>query len=219
MIARRRILAAFTRSCLICVLGHVCFIGASTGPSFAQSESCIFLLDCKETPRKTPEPVPPEPKPPEKKCDQRQGNYIVVNVPWGDADNGLLIRASPTSTAQIKGVIPAAAVGVDVSNCQGNWCQVTYGCETGWAGSRFLSERSNELRRVVGVSLSDPEGLNIRTGPGPTFPKNAEKRSIPANADGVINHTCQASPVDRTSWCLVTYRNYSGWVAGRFLSR
>jgi uncharacterized protein YraI len=178
-------------------------------------ERCRFLLDsCKDGPQ--PLPTPPPAKDLGPACGHPHGDYVIVGVSWRDADNGLLVRATPSNEAQIRGVIPANGTGIGVSNCQGSWCQVKYACQSGWAGSRYLAERSGELQRVTGVSPTDPEGLNVREGPGSTFPRSD---SIPFNATGVIKHTCQPSPVDRVPWCLVTYRRTSGWVAGRYLTR
>jgi uncharacterized protein YraI len=149
-------------------------------------------------------------------CGHPHGDYVIVGIAWGDADKGLLIRAAPNSAAAVKGVIPAAATGLGVSNCQGGWCQVKYACQSGWAGARYLSERSAELYRVTGVKANDPDGLNVRTGPGATYARNG---SIPFYADGVKRHSCYPDTADRASWCLVTYRDVSGWVANQFLTR
>jgi hypothetical protein len=105
-------------------------------------------------------------------------------------------------------------VGIGISNCQGIVCQVQYGCDSGWTLPKYLSPRLSELYRVVGVSPNDPEGLNVRSGPHTTFPSVG---SIPYNAIDVIRHVCQPGPIDRLEWCLVTYRNVSGWAAGRLL--
>ncbi len=164
-------------------------------------------------------PIKPSPGP---NCGHPHGDFVTVGVRWADTDNGLLIRAAPSNGAEIKGVIPPDATGLGASNCQRGWCQVEYACQSGWASERYLSARSNELYRVTGVSPNDPEGLNVRTGPGASFGAQA---SIPYDARDLIKHTCQPSPHDGSSlWCLVTYRDsyghdISGWVANRFLTR
>lgn len=179
------------------------------------------------TPKPPEAPPPPRPQveaaikpsaaaPSALDCERPHGDYVTVKVAWDDPDKGLLIRAAPGNAAEVKGVIPPAATGLDVSNCQGEWCQVKYRCQSGWAGSRFLSTRANELHRVVGVGPNDPDGgLNLRTGPGSSFPKTS---LIPFNADDVIVHVCQPA-TGPGSWCLVTYHDNSGLVAHRFLTR
>jgi uncharacterized protein YraI len=156
-------------------------------------------------------PATPDP------CADRRGDFVIVGVLFDDADNGLRIRSSPSRTAGTTGIIPRDATGLTVDSCNEHWCRVRYGCQSGWAGRRFLSTRANEMMRVVGVSPADPEGLNVRTGPGPNYPTNGD--GIPHNATDVIRHVCQPSPSDQTQWCLVTHSGESGWVAGRFLSR
>jgi uncharacterized protein YraI len=113
------------------------------------------------------------------------------------------------------GLIPPHGTGIAVDSCNGRWCRVRYGCQSGWAGSRFLSLRDSEAMRVAGVAPDDV--LNIRIGPGASYPTIGNP--IPYNATGVIRHVCQASQADQTQWCLVTYNDEWGWVAGRYLSR
>jgi uncharacterized protein YraI len=175
---------------------------------------CQFLI-CKDEPEQRRPPSPPERGP---KCEA-QGDYVVVSVPWDDADHGLLIRSAPNGGATVRGVIPPAGIGVAATSCDGSWCEVKYGCLSGWAGSRYLSERSRNLFRVSGVSSSDPEGLNLRSGPGPNFSKVG---SVPYNGANLIKHTCQRGAGVRTDWCLITYEgrsNLSGWASSRFLAR
>jgi uncharacterized protein YraI len=181
---------------------------------------CIFLLDCKNVPQPSPGPrLPPNPPSDDRResdqgCRESEGSSVVVNVVWGDADNGLLLRTGASANAPIGGVIPADAVGLAVSDCEGSWCRVRYKCKDGWAGSRYLARESTQYRRVVRVSPQDPDGLNLRGGPGSRYPKVG---SIPFNATRVINHSCQTTAVDGSAWCLVTYLRTSGWAAARFL--
>lgn len=200
-----------------------CFFVQSSSGAADDSDGCIFLLDCKNIPRTTPPPPPSPPAPapapdfrrgPDQNCVDSGGDHVVTNVLWGDSDNGLLLRAGANSRAAVIAVIPPDAVGVEVSECDGGWCRVIYRCKAGWAGSKYLAAESAQYRRVVRVSPNDPEGLNLRAGPGSTYSKLA---SIPFNATGVISHVCQTSGADGVSWCLVTYRHTSGWAAARFL--
>lgn len=160
----------------------------------------------------------PEPALAQSNCGHPHGDYVVIEVKSGDRDGGLVVRAGPNNTADRLGVIPASGTGIGTANCaDSGWCQVKYACISGWSYSaRYLSPRTRRLYRVTGVDVSDPDGLNMRAGPHSSHPK---KNSIPYNAADVINHECEPSPIDRTEWCLVTYRDASGWVAGRFLTR
>jgi uncharacterized protein YraI len=148
------------------------------------------------------------------RCTVRKGDYVIIGVRYGDTDNGLLLRSGPSTGADTVGRIPPNGTGIVVESCSGSFCRVQYGCLSGWAGRRYLSESSAETMRVVGVSPDDH--LNIRIGPGSSYQESAH---IPYNATAVIRHVCQPSPTDQTQWCLVTYNNESGWAAGRYLSR
>jgi uncharacterized protein YraI len=193
-------------------------------PAFAQprppADECDFL-DCGEIPQA---PTPPAPRVPQRppnvppNCGPH-GDYVIVGVRYDDKDRGLLIRAAPNGQAETRGVIPPNGTDVGVTNCQGSWCEVKYGCQSGWAGSHYLSPRTSNLSRVVDVKPNDPDGLNVRTGPASSFPK---KGSIPYNATDVIRHTCQPGIGTSTKWCLLTYRgkgiDVSGWASSLFLS-
>ena len=150
-------------------------------------------------------------------CGHPNGDHVVIEVKWEDPIGGLAVRDGPNGGANRLGIIPASGTGIGVGQCQDNgWCQVKYACVSGWSLlARFLAPRLRRLNRVTGVSPDDPEGLNVRVGPHQTYPA---KVRIPYNGTDVIKHICQPSPNDRTEWCLVTYRDNSGWVAGRFLT-
>ena len=147
-------------------------------------------------------------------CNRISGDYVVVNVKWNDPDGGLVISNGPGMSAGRLGIIPSAGGGIGILGCQGIWCRVRYGCYEGWSSKLYLAERSERQYRVVGVQPEDPEGLNIRSGPGFTY---SQSGSISFNATNVVKHVCQSSPVDGTDWCLVSWQSISGWVAGRFL--
>lgn len=174
---------------------------------------CHFLLDsCKDI----SVPANPSPSPKDAKaapCVQPVGSHVIVNVPWQDADNGLLLRAEPNMRASVLSVIPASAVGLIVTACSDGWCQIEYNCQKGYVGSKYVAERKSQFRNVSGVSSTDPDGLNIRSGPGASYPKVS---SIPHNGKQVVIHNCQK--VSNASWCLITHENNSGWVAARYLS-
>lgn len=147
-------------------------------------------------------------------CNRSNGNYIVINVKWNDPDGGLVISNGPGMNAGRLGVIPAAGGGIGILGCQGMWCRVRYRCDEGWSSKLYLGERQERQYRVIGVQPGAPEGLNVRSGPGFTYPQSG---SISFDATNVVKHVCQSSPVDGTDWCLVSWQSISGWVAGRFL--
>ena len=149
-------------------------------------------------------------------CQASHGDYVVINVKWGDPDGGLVISDGPGMKAKRLGVIPSNGNGIGIFGCQGIWCRVKYGCFDGWSSKLYLAERTERTHRVTGVQSSDPDGLNVRSGPGSNYSRNG---SIPFNATDVAKHTCQSSPVDGSEWCLVSRYNLSGWVAGRYLAR
>jgi clan AA aspartic protease (TIGR02281 family) len=146
-------------------------------------------------------------------CSIASGDYVVVDVGWDDPIGGLAVRAAPNGQAPIKGVIPAAGTDIEIGVCRENgWCEVHYECIAGWSlANRFTAPRGERLYRVANVAPDDPEGLNMRVGPGGN---NPTKRSIPYDAVGIVLHAYQPDG----GWCLVTYGNAFGWTARRFLT-
>ena len=146
-------------------------------------------------------------------CESRSGNSVVVNIGREDPIGGLAVRAAPSPQAPIKTVIPAAGTGVAIGSCHGDgWCEVTFECVRGWSlAARYLAPRDQRLYRVTNVSPNDPEGLNVRSGPGLAY---SPKGNIPYNGDGIVLHDCQADG----RWCLVTYGEISGWSARQLLA-
>ena len=145
-------------------------------------------------------------------CEIRSGDSVVVNIGREDPIGGLAVRAAPSPQAPIKTVIPAAGTGVAIGSCHGDgWCEVTFECVRGWSlAARYLAPRDQRLYRVTNVSPNDPEGLNVRSGPGLAY---SPKGNIPYNGDGIVLHDCQADG----RWCLVTYGEISGWSARQLL--
>jgi uncharacterized protein YraI len=153
------------------------------------------------------------------RCGHPYGDYVVIDVRWEDPIGGLAVRMGPSSAETKLGTIPAdgTGIGVDVEGCtQSGWCRVKYRCLNGWSLlARYLALRSRRLQRVTQVSATDPQGLNVHSGPHYTFPV---RNHISYNSSDVIKHVCQPSPKDGSEWCLVTQNDRSGWVASRFLA-
>jgi uncharacterized protein YraI len=152
-------------------------------------------------------------------CSHPHGNYVVVDVKWEDPIGGLAVRTGPNAGEKREGVIPTdgTGIGVEVEKCtQSGWCPVRYKCYSGWSLlAKYLAIRERRLQRVVNVSASDPDGLNVRSGPHHTYPVKAH---ISYRSTDLIKHICEPSPVDGSEWCLVTQNEKSGWVSGKYLA-
>jgi hypothetical protein len=155
------------------------------------------------------------------RCHDREGGFVVINVSWDDPIGGLAVRKQPQSSSERLKVLASDEIGISVRECTSSgWCRVGDLCQDyGWSyAAKYLAPRSRRLNAVTGVSPSDPEGLNIRSGPHQSYPKAG---AIPYNGREVVKHHCQPSPQSGREWCLVTYgisQPQSGWVAGRYLT-
>jgi SH3-like domain-containing protein len=139
-------------------------------------------------------------------CTSAGGDYVIVNVHWGDEDGGLNIRIGPNKTPV--GVIPTTGTGIDVGTCSGGWCQVHYKCLTGWAFAQHLALRSTRLARFKDVS--DPKGLLVRRDPRID---GEAVGTLAANTTDVVKHVCQPAPLSTDQeWCQISVGKMSGWV-------
>ena len=88
------------------------------------------------------------------------------------------------------------------------WCKVTYGQETGYVRTQYLTftepaQEQSSLRYVVTPS----GGLNLRETP-----------SADARVMGVIPRGAQVTvEQEQGGWCQVAYETLSGWVMARYL--
>jgi uncharacterized protein YraI len=141
------------------------------------------------------------------------GDYVVIDVKWNDPIGGLAIRSAPNDSASLRGIIPPAGTGIGIGQCRDTgWCEVHYQCTSGWSFlARYLAPRVRRLYRVVDVSANDPEGLNLRDGPGAKF---SEVARIPYSEADLIVHYCE----EDAGWCFVSYGQNYGWAAQRFLA-
>lgn len=151
-----------------------------------------------------------------------EGSYVIANVRLTDADFGLMVRERPNTQA-IGRPIPPNGINVAVTepcdiNGPGVWCQVE--CKRlslkGWARARYLRPRSDALYKMSAAVPVGEEGLPIRTGPHDTC---YQVGAIAPQARDVIEHWCQRSPLDVTTWCRITYGRISGWVPDGFFER
>ncbi len=147
-------------------------------------------------------------------CSNVNGEYVVTNVRWADPDRGLNVRLEPNVKGIVMGKLPPNASGIAVRDCSSGWCHVQCGALDGWASERYLNLRSNTVFEVKGLS-NVATGLSARNGPDYTC---SATESIPHDAKDVIIHSCEESPSAGSRWCLVTYKDHSGWVPLEYLS-
>ena len=149
----------------------------------------------------------------------REGSYVIANIRLDDRDFGLMVREGP-NIQTIGRPIPPNGIDVAVTqpcdiNAPGAWCQVE--CKRlslkGWARARYLRPLTDALYRMSSTVPVGEEGLPIRTGPHDSC---HQVGAIAPTARDVIEHWCQRSPLDITTWCRITYGRMSGWVPDGF---
>jgi uncharacterized protein YraI len=144
-------------------------------------------------------------------CPEMAGDYVVVDVHLGDEHGGLNVRLNPNKT--IVGVMPATATGIDAGTCREGWCQIRYGCLTGWAYAQHLALRSTRLVKVTG--LTELAELTVRRDPGT---RGAPTGTLSSNATDIVKHVCQAAPLTNDEqWCQISSGKISGWVPANYL--
>ena len=159
----------------------------------------------------------PNERVPSGSCGHADGTYVVVNIRWDDVDKGLVIRSSASMSGIQQDVIPPNGTDIlRIGACEADWCPVQCGRAKGWARAKYLSARSQALYSVTHISSHDSHGLIVRNGPHKSCSSTG---SIPFNGRDVILHSCVPSPIDKSTWCRVTYNKSSGWVAGGFLEQ
>jgi zinc D-Ala-D-Ala dipeptidase len=150
-----------------------------------------------------------------------RSTYIVSGIRWNDEDGGLLVRERNMDfVGSAKGVLPSNATEIRrVGACVGIWCPVECNDLHGWASSLYLTRYSDAVRSVTtGRPANSTGAIIIHNGPDGSCPPVADAKAIPYNADGVVVHSCQPGPNDRSSsWCEITFNGDSGWVDGRYL--
>ena len=152
-------------------------------------------------------------------CPPTNGPWKVQGVSTGDWLN---VRSAPQSSASILGAMSFNATGVSVSNCQSNgWCRVQYGCTSGWAFGNYLGRGgSNPDGALAGVYrvVDHPRDslLNVRSGPGTTFPIVGE---LAPDATNIRVRDCQKVKGWKMRWCTVEHSTGAiGWAYGQYLA-
>ncbi len=170
-------------------------------------------------------PPPPAPDPvPLVQDTAYLGSCPALNGGWSVSgiaiDDTLFVRAGPGTSNPEVGELAYNADGVMVGNCSAAWCAVQYGCISGYASQKYLTERNgghapsafSGLYSVVGHPAD--QLLNIRSGPGTQYEVVAE---LVPNAIDIVVTDCQAVAGYDYRWCNLSWNNVSGWGYGRYL--
>lgn len=152
-------------------------------------------------------------------CPAPTGQWQVQGVSTGDWLN---VRSAAGSSGKAIGALAFNDTGVTVHSCQSNgWCQITYGCTSGWAFGKYLG-RGNTPRNATHsgtyhvVDHPMDQLLNVRTGPGTEFKIVGE---LAPNATGITVGDCQRVQGWKLRWCTVKHGSGTiGWAYGQYLA-
>lgn len=152
-------------------------------------------------------------------CGHPHGKWRVIDI---RSDDVLNVRQGPSTRYPIVGAIPPHGTGVRRVECTSrNWCLVKYRCVSGWASGKYLTYND---RKPVGGSASKyyrvidhtyPDKLNVRRGPSTKY---AIVGRIPHNGKNVTVRQCKSIGSRKSRWCIVNWKNVSGWASGRYLA-
>jgi hypothetical protein len=149
-------------------------------------------------------------------CGPPGDDYVVTNVSPNDPDGGLNLRDKPALSGAKIGFLPFNSTGVKIGPCAAGgdakrWCPTE--CEArglrGWVSASYVTLRSGDLYSVTAIAENDVGGLKIRNGADIACDVVA---TAPPDAREIVLHLCQLSSDYVSRWCLVTYKNASGWV-------
>lgn len=153
-------------------------------------------------------------------CSPRDGPYKVINIRSNDTLN---VRAGRSTSNRVLGELQYNASGIYASACDGRWCAVKYGCLSGFASQKYLSDGSRvsttpvrgstNSYHVIGHTSS--EELNVRKGPSTKY---AIIGTIPHNGSGILVNTCNSISGFRYKWCQISYRGVTGWAYAKYLA-
>lgn len=113
----------------------------------------------------------------------------------------LNLRSGPGTSFPIIAVIPKGT-SVTVQSTEGNWAKVTYSGKTGYCSMTYLSAAAAST-----VQLMTTADLNIRSGPGTTYPVIGV---IPKGA------TVTAASI-ANNWAFITYSGKTGYSSMSYL--
>jgi uncharacterized protein YraI len=142
-----------------------------------------------------------------------------------NVSQGILnVREGPGASYPLSGPpfpMPAGAGEIQVGECRpsdngGNWCLINWKGASGWTSSRGIEVDPAVTWRV----RSDvSQGiLNVRVGPGASYPLSGPPFPMPAGTGGI--HVGECKPPDnggKFDWCLITWNGASGWASSNGL--
>jgi uncharacterized protein YraI len=151
-------------------------------------------------------------------CPYPDGAWSVQNIA---TDDTLFVRSGPAKTYPEIGELAYNASGLSLGACQGKWCQVEYGCISGYAFGDYLTDGNpgtapsafSGLYSVVDHPAN--ERMNIRSGPGTEYGVVSE---LVPNAVDIVVTDCQDIEGYEYRWCNLSWNNVSGWGYGRYLA-
>jgi uncharacterized caspase-like protein/uncharacterized protein YraI len=193
-------------------------LGFPQGRYRAQAEARIAVLAPTPAPSPTPEPVPAAPDPAVMgSCAALDGPVSVRGIA---TDDTLFVRSGPGSSNPEVGELAYNASGINVYNCDGKWCQIQYGCISGYSFLDYLADGPSAAASSAYAgpySVVDHPAdqlLNIRSGPGTQYAVVSEL--VPYAQDVAVTD-CQAIDGYEFRWCNLSWNNVSGWGYGRYL--
>ena len=150
-------------------------------------------------------------------CPAQTGDWSVTGIA---SDDTLFVRMGPGTTYPEKGELAYNAAGITNFGCDGKWCQIEYGCISGYASAKYLTDQISDtatsaysgLYAVVDSPKDEP--LNLRAGPGTQYEVVA---TLPFDAQSVIVTDCQTIDSYDYRWCNLSWNAASGWGYGRYL--
>jgi uncharacterized caspase-like protein/uncharacterized protein YraI len=193
-------------------------LGFPQGRYRTQAEARIAVLAPAPAPTPTPQPEPAAQDPAVLgNCPALDGPVSVRGIA---ADDTLFVRSGPGSSNPAVGELAYNAAGISVYNCDGKWCQIQYGCISGYSFLEYLADGPSSAAPSAYAGLYSvvdhpaDQLLNIRSGPGTQYAVVSE---LVPNAYDVVVTDCQAVDSYEFRWCNLSWNNVAGWGYGRYL--
>ncbi|MGR3679020.1 MAG: hypothetical protein ACU0AZ_13680 [Paracoccaceae bacterium] len=149
-------------------------------------------------------------------CPKLEGPFL-TDLEGGDTLN---LYEKPRMNSDILGLLPSNAGGIVSGKCKtrlhNQWCQVQWGCVSGYARMVMMAHTSTPIlpedrvsppvvTKVSNVGLEEGAYLTLYAGPNESFRKTA---AIPLTAQNLRVLDC----VNRENeWCAITLGSVTGW--------
>ena len=191
-------------------------LGFPQGRYRAQAEARIAVLAPVPPPAPEPQPATQDPAV-MGNCPALDGPVSVQGIA---TDDTLFVRTGPGSSNSEVGELAYNATGISVYNCDGKWCQIRYGCISGYSFIEYLADGPSAAAPSAYAGLylvvdhPADQLLNIRSGPGTQYAVVSEL--VPYAHDVVVTD-CQAIEGYDFRWCNLSWNNIAGWGYGRYL--